>query len=41
MENGDEKEQVENGCDGKKFRFTYDGIADINLNPGHDIKEFQ
>lgn len=27
-------------CKKKKFPFTYDGIANINSNLGHNIKEF-
>ena len=41
MEDGEEKEWMEGVCDGKKFPFTYDGIADVNPNPGHEIEEFR
>lgn len=41
MEDREEKKWMESMYDGIKFSFIYDGIADINPNPGHDIVEFQ
>ncbi len=41
MDDGEEKEWMESLCNGGKFPFTYDGIADRNPNPGHDIEEFR
>lgn len=40
MDVGDEREWVKSLYDLKKFLFTYNGIADSNPNPNHDIKEF-
>ena len=40
MEDNKEKEWIEDVCDRKKFSFTYDGIANIDPNPGHEIEEF-
>lgn len=40
IEDRKEKQWIESIYDRKKFLFTYNGIANIHLNPGHDIKEF-
>ncbi len=41
MDDGDEKEWMERLCSEGTFPFTYDGIADINPNSGHDIDQFR
>ncbi len=41
MDDGDEKEWMERLCSEGTFPFTYDGIANINPNPGHDIDQFR
>lgn len=41
MNNRDEKEWMESVCGGGSFPFTYNGIADKNPNPGHNIKRFR
>lgn len=40
IENGEENKQKKNICDGKKFSFTDNAIANIHLNPGHNIRKF-
>ncbi len=40
MDDGDETEWMERLCSKRTFPFTYNGIADINPNPGHDIDQF-
>lgn len=41
MEDGKKKEQMEGMYDRIKFLFTYNGIANINLNPSYKIGESQ
>ncbi len=41
IDDGDEKEWMERLYSDGTFSFNYDGIADINPNPGHDIDQFR
>ncbi len=41
IKDGDEKEWMERLCNEGTFPFTYNDIADINPNSGHDIEQFR
>lgn len=41
MKNRREKKWMKNMSNEMKFPFTYDGIANIYLNPSHNIKQFR